>query len=87
MINIKISNSDELIRFINETDLVLSDYLKIIKVYFNHSFFGYTANKRDLINFVEQCTQHQKKGWELPLFLEQKGRYFNIRDIYNNEEN
>ena len=87
MDNIKISNSDELMRFINETDLPIDDYLKIIKVYFNHSFFGYTANKKELINFVEQCRQHQKKDWELPLFLEQRGKYFNIRDIYNNGEN
>lgn len=86
MDNIKISNSDELIQFIENTDLSISNYQRIIKAYSGTRFFlTYRAgspdftqtDRQNLVSLIEsKAESHINKG--LPIMFamgEPKGTY------------
>lgn len=82
---VTINNYDELLEFIKREDVnskqateVVCKVLKVISIF--------EMTKKELINATEYCinTFYKNVNSERPIFLCQKSKDFNIKDIYNN---
>jgi hypothetical protein len=84
--DIKITTSEELIEFVKNSDLSIDEYTKIVQAFYNHSFVIFSnTTKEKLLSFIEVCKENQSEDLDLPLFIGQKSKVFNITDLYNNE--
>lgn len=72
MKRIKITNTNQLIKFIKETDLSFDNYLKICRVFTRSSLFWFVnnENKEDIIQFLKSYKDWINKNLEVPEYVD-----------------
>lgn len=70
MAKVRIRTIDELIRFVEETNLDFDDYELIIEKFTDQKFVWLSDfNKDELIKFLNKHKDKVRQGYELPIFL------------------
>lgn len=67
MSEIKISSTSELIEFVKDTDLPITQYTDILTAFYGSPIFPLTEDKTELLEFLEDV-KNQNLG-EFPIFV------------------